>query len=66
MKVSLFEHVPYRFLPTALVPVAYAAEFGGRMAGSQVVLIDDCGHAMQADQPARTWAAISTFLPQDQ
>jgi pimeloyl-ACP methyl ester carboxylesterase len=46
----------------ALVPVAYAAEFGGRIAGSQVEVIDDCGHALQADQPARAWAAVSTFL----
>ena len=49
----------------ALVPVAYAAEFGDRIAGSQVEVIDDCGHAVQADQPARSWAAISTFLASD-
>jgi pimeloyl-ACP methyl ester carboxylesterase len=49
----------------ALVPVAYAAEFGQRITGSQVEVIDDCGHELQADQPARTWAAISTFLAQD-
>jgi pimeloyl-ACP methyl ester carboxylesterase len=48
----------------ALVPVAYAAEFGDRIAGSHVEVIDDCGHELQADQPARTWAAISTFLAQ--
>jgi pimeloyl-ACP methyl ester carboxylesterase len=46
----------------ALVPVAYAAEFGSRIAGSQVEVIDDCGHAVGVDQPARTWAAISEFL----
>jgi pimeloyl-ACP methyl ester carboxylesterase len=49
----------------ALVPVAYAAEFGERIAGSRVELIDDCGHALQADQPARTWAAVSAFLEPD-
>ena len=46
----------------ALVPAAYAEEFGGRIAGSQVTVIDDCGHAVQADQPARSWTAISKFL----
>jgi pimeloyl-ACP methyl ester carboxylesterase len=46
----------------ALVPVAYAAEFGSRIAGSQVDVIDDCGHVVQADQPDRTWTAISKFL----
>jgi pimeloyl-ACP methyl ester carboxylesterase len=49
----------------ALVPVAYAAEFGDRIAGSRVEVIDDCGHEVQADQPARTWAAVSAFLAQD-
>jgi pimeloyl-ACP methyl ester carboxylesterase len=46
----------------ALVPVAYAKEFGSRVAGSQIEVIDDCGHALQTDQPERTWAAISQFL----
>ena len=46
----------------ALVPVAYAEEFGSRIAGSQVEVIDDCGHVHQADQPERTWTAISKFL----
>jgi pimeloyl-ACP methyl ester carboxylesterase len=46
----------------ALVPVAYAAEFGRRIAGSQVEVIDDCGHVLQADQPERVWAAVSGFL----
>ncbi len=50
----------------ALVPVAYAAEFGDRITGSRVEVIDDCGHELQADQPARTWAAVSTFLTPDQ
>jgi pimeloyl-ACP methyl ester carboxylesterase len=46
----------------ALVPAAYAAEFGSRIAGSQVEVIDDCGHDVQTDQPERTWTAISKFL----
>ena len=46
----------------ALVPVAYAKEFGSRIAGSQVEVIDDCGHIVQADQPERSWTAISRFI----
>jgi pimeloyl-ACP methyl ester carboxylesterase len=46
----------------ALIAVDYAAEFGSRIAGSQVEIIDDCGHVIQADQPAATWAAVSKFL----
>jgi pimeloyl-ACP methyl ester carboxylesterase len=46
----------------ALVPVAYAREFGNRIAGSQVEVIDDCGHVVQADQPEHTWTALSKFL----
>ena len=38
------------------------ASFGGRIAGSQVEVIDDCGHVVQADQPERSWTAISKFL----
>ncbi len=46
----------------ALVPAVYAEEFGGRIAGSQVEVIDDCGHFVQADQPERSWTAISKLL----
>jgi pimeloyl-ACP methyl ester carboxylesterase len=46
----------------ALIQVAYAAEFGSRIAGSQVEVIDDCGHVVQADQPEHTWTALSKFL----
>jgi pimeloyl-ACP methyl ester carboxylesterase len=46
----------------ALVPVAYAEEFGRRVPRSRVEVIDDCGHVLQADQPERTWRAISEFL----
>jgi pimeloyl-ACP methyl ester carboxylesterase len=33
-----------------------------RIAGSRVEVIDDCGHVVQADQPERSWTAISGFL----
>jgi len=46
----------------ALVPVEYAKEFGSRIAGSRVEVLDDCGHVVQADQPERSWTAISGFL----
>jgi len=46
----------------ALVPVAYAAEFGRSIAGSQVEIIDDCGHVMQTDQPEAVWTVVSKFL----
>jgi hypothetical protein len=42
--------------------VEYAKEFGSRIAGSRVEVLDDCGHVVQADQPERAWAAISGFL----
>jgi len=41
------------------VPVS---EFGRRIAGSRVEVLDDCGHVVQADQPERSWTAISRFL----
>jgi pimeloyl-ACP methyl ester carboxylesterase len=46
----------------ALVPVAYATEFGARIPGSRVEVIDDCGHVIQVDQPERSWTAIHAFL----
>lgn len=45
----------------ALVPVAYAADFAA-ITGSQVEVLDDCGHAVQVDQPERTWTVVSKFL----
>jgi pimeloyl-ACP methyl ester carboxylesterase len=45
-----------------LVPVAYAEDFGKRIEGSRVEVLDDCGHAMQGDQPERMLTAISEFL----
>jgi pimeloyl-ACP methyl ester carboxylesterase len=32
------------------------------IAGSQVEVIDDCGHVLQADQPEAVWTVISKFL----
>jgi len=46
----------------SLVPVVYADEFGSRIAGSRVELIDDCGHIPQLEQPEQTWAAVGSFL----
>jgi pimeloyl-ACP methyl ester carboxylesterase len=46
----------------ALVPVVYAEEFGNRIPTSRVEIIDECGHALQVDQPQRTWTLISEFL----
>jgi pimeloyl-ACP methyl ester carboxylesterase len=46
----------------ALISVEYAADFGRAIAGSQVEVIDDCGHLVQADQPDAAWQAVSKFL----
>jgi pimeloyl-ACP methyl ester carboxylesterase len=45
-----------------LVPVAYAEEFGRRIAGSRVEVIDECGHIPQLEQPEKTFALVSDFL----
>jgi len=45
-----------------LVPHLYAEEFGRRIPGSQVEVLGDCGHVVQADQPEQAWIAVSTFL----
>ena len=46
----------------ALVPTAYAEEFGNRIPTSRVEIINDCGHALHVDQPERTRTLISEFL----
>jgi pimeloyl-ACP methyl ester carboxylesterase len=46
----------------ALVPAAYAEEFARRIEGSRVELLDDCGHAMQGDQPEQMVHLITEFL----
>jgi pimeloyl-ACP methyl ester carboxylesterase len=45
-----------------LAPVAYAEEFGRRIAGSRVELVDACGHIPQLEQPEATFALVSEFL----
>jgi pimeloyl-ACP methyl ester carboxylesterase len=45
-----------------LVSSAYAAEFGRRISGSRVELVDDCGHIPQLEQPEKTYALVSDFL----
>jgi pimeloyl-ACP methyl ester carboxylesterase len=45
-----------------LVPVVYAEEFGRRIAGSRVEIIDECGHAPEIEQLEATVALVSEFL----
>ena len=45
-----------------LVSSAYAEEFGKRIAGSRVEVLDDCGHIPQLEQPERTLALVTDFL----
>jgi pimeloyl-ACP methyl ester carboxylesterase len=45
-----------------LVSSAYAAEFGRRIAGSRVEIIDACGHIPQLEQPEQTYALVGDFL----
>jgi pimeloyl-ACP methyl ester carboxylesterase len=48
-----------------LVSAAYAEEFGRRIAGSRVEIIDDCGHIPQLERPEETFALVSEFLAED-
>jgi pimeloyl-ACP methyl ester carboxylesterase len=45
-----------------LVSSAYAQEFGRRIAGSRVEVLDHCGHVPQLEQPEQTWALVTDFL----
>ena len=45
-----------------LVPLAAGRELHRRIAGSQLVVFDDLGHLPQEEDPARTVAAVRTFL----
>ncbi len=47
-----------------LVPVVYAEEFGRRIAGSRVEILDECGHVPQAEKLDETYALVSEFLAQ--
>ena len=44
------------------VSSVYAAEFGRRIAGSRVEVIDKCGHIPQIEQLDQTLALVSEFL----
>jgi pimeloyl-ACP methyl ester carboxylesterase len=46
----------------ALVPLAYSEDFAAGIAGARVVVLDEAGHEVQADQPEATREAITTFL----
>lgn len=46
----------------ALVPVAYAQEFGRRIAGSTVTTIPGSGHIPQVERTEETYTAVSAFL----
>jgi pimeloyl-ACP methyl ester carboxylesterase len=46
----------------ALVSSAYADEFGRRIAGSRVEVLDDCGHIPQLEQAGKTLAFVTDFL----
>jgi len=46
----------------ALVPVAYAKEFGAAIAGSRVEIVRDAGHIPQAEQMDTTLALVRDFL----
>jgi pimeloyl-ACP methyl ester carboxylesterase len=45
-----------------LISSAYAEEFGRRIAGSRVEVLDECGHVPQLEQPERTLALVNDFL----
>ncbi len=45
-----------------LVDAGYAREFGQRIRGSRVELIDACGHVPQLEQLDRTFRLVSEFL----
>ena len=45
-----------------LVPVVYAQEFGSRIRGSRVEMIDQAGHLLTAEHPARVAELIESFV----
>lgn len=46
----------------ALIPSAYAAEFGSRIAGSRVEVLPECGHIPQLERGAETLELVRGFL----
>jgi pimeloyl-ACP methyl ester carboxylesterase len=45
-----------------LAPVAYAEEFGRRLSGSRVEVVEECGHLLAVEQQDATLALITDFL----
>jgi len=45
-----------------LIPVEYGGLFNRDIAGSELVVFDDLGHVPQEEDPARTVAAVKSFL----
>ena len=46
----------------ALIPAAYAAEFGKAIKGSRIEIIPNCGHIPQLEQGATTLKLVQNFL----
>lgn len=46
----------------ALIPVAYAHEYGKAIAGARVEILPDCGHIPQVEQYDKTLALVTEFL----
>ncbi len=46
----------------ALIPSAYAGEFGSRIAGSRVEILPDCGHIPQLERGGETLETVRGFL----
>lgn len=45
-----------------LIPVAYAHEYGRRIANSTVEIVPDCGHIPQVEKTETTLASVTSFL----
>ncbi len=46
----------------SLIPVVYAGEFARHISDSRVVLVPECGHIPQVEQPETTTRAVREFL----
>ena len=46
----------------ALVSSVYAEEFGSRIAGARVEVLEGCGHVPQVEKQAETLALVRGFL----
>jgi pimeloyl-ACP methyl ester carboxylesterase len=45
-----------------LVPAVYAEEFARRIAGSRVEMLEEAGHVLTLEQPARVAGLVESFL----